>query len=199
MLTTLASVKSRLSLPDNTFDDLLTAAIKSVSARFDNETNRTLARTENAIHEFDPNDTELSPSCYPIETVSRFETKTSESTGWQEVQPMPDHLIRGACIITLPVPMNHQLATCNLQPATVRVTYTGGYLLPGSDPVAGCQALPDDLEQACVEQVAFWYQRRDLLGVRTTWPQAGNYEQFAAQDLLPSVIAVLKRHQRLSL
>jgi hypothetical protein len=196
MLTTLSTVKSRLALVDTTYDALLTSAIKAVSARFDNETNRTLARTENAIHEFDPTDTELIPPCYPIESISKFETKTSESSGWQEVQPMPDHLIRKSCIISLPSPLD---LSRNLSRNLCRVTYTGGYLLPGSDPVAGCQALPDDLEQACVEQVAFWYQRRDLLGVRTTWPQAGNYEQFAAQDLLPSVVAVLKRHQRLSL
>jgi hypothetical protein len=51
MLTTLSTLKLRLALlPEDTqYDTLLTAAIKSVSARFDNETNRTLARTENAI------------------------------------------------------------------------------------------------------------------------------------------------------
>jgi hypothetical protein len=106
MLTQLPTVKSRLSLLDTTYDALLTAAIKAVSARFDNETNRTLARTENAIHEFDPTDTEILPPCYPIETVSKFETKTSETTGWQEIQPAPDYLIRKSCIISLPSPLD---------------------------------------------------------------------------------------------
>ena len=38
-----------------------------------------------------------------------------------------------------------------------RVTYTGGYILPGSVPVSGASSLPDDLEQVCIEQVAYWY------------------------------------------
>jgi hypothetical protein len=75
MLTTLSTLKTRLAIDqaDPTHDALLTSAIKSVSARFDKETNRTLARTENATFEFDPRDTELSVPCYPIESVSIFE------------------------------------------------------------------------------------------------------------------------------
>ena len=81
MLTTLAAIKSRLSILDTDpqYDQLLTTAIKSVSTRFDKESNRTLARTENAVHEFDPTDTEILPSCYPIESISKFEIKTSGS------------------------------------------------------------------------------------------------------------------------
>ena len=47
MLTTLSTVKTRLAISeaDTTNDAILTAAIKSVSARFDKETNRPLART----------------------------------------------------------------------------------------------------------------------------------------------------------
>ena len=113
MLTLLSTVKSRLSIPadDTSSDALLTAAIKAVSARFDRETNRTLARTENATDEFDPADTEIIASCYPIEAVTRFETKTSESTGWQEITPAPDCLIRRNCIISLAQPLNQQLST----------------------------------------------------------------------------------------
>ena len=199
MLTTLSTIKSRLALlPDDLqYDALLTAAIKSVSARFDTETNRTLARTENATHEFPSDDTEVSPPCYPIESVQKFELKTSETTGWQE-QPTPDFIIRRGCIISLKSPL------CILPSdfCICRVFYTGGYLLPGSPPpeppVAGCQALPDDLEQAAVEQVAFWFQKKDLLGVKTTWPHLGTYEMFADQDLLPSVQSVLKRHARIA-
>jgi hypothetical protein len=45
MLSTLSTVKSRLAIPDLNveFDDLLTTAL---SARFDNETNRTLTSAE---------------------------------------------------------------------------------------------------------------------------------------------------------
>jgi len=40
------------------------------------------------------------------------------------------------------------------------VTYTAGYVLPGDTPAAGQTALPDDLEQAAVEQVAYWFQKQ---------------------------------------
>ena len=54
MLTQLSTIKSRLALVVTDYDDILNAAIKGVSARFDQETNRTLARTEDIIDEFDP-------------------------------------------------------------------------------------------------------------------------------------------------
>ena len=61
MLTKLSTVKSRLALTITDYDDLLTNAIKAVSARFDKETNRTLSRTATATHEFDADDTEIPP------------------------------------------------------------------------------------------------------------------------------------------
>ena len=115
MLTTLSTLKSRLAIDQANpqYDDLLTSAIKSLSARFDKETNRTLARTENATFEFHPRDTELSPPCYPIESVTKFETKSSEASGWQEVSPAPDFLLRSSCIISLGAPLNPQLSPLN--------------------------------------------------------------------------------------
>ena len=51
-----------------------------------------------------------------------------------------------------------ELAALALWPAlgvqVARVTYTGGYVLPGATPGAGQAALPADLEWAAVEQVA---------------------------------------------
>jgi len=107
MLTQLSTLKARLAIPDidPQHDALLTTAIAAVSARFDKETHRTLARTENATHEFSADDTEVAPPCYLIETVTKFELKFSESEGWQEVQPTPDYLIRSACIISLASPL----------------------------------------------------------------------------------------------
>jgi len=61
MLTQLSTVKSRLALTVTDYDDLLTNAIKAVSARFDKETNRTLSRTATGTHEFDADDSEIPP------------------------------------------------------------------------------------------------------------------------------------------
>jgi hypothetical protein len=193
MLTTLSSIKSRLAIPDAdiTNDALLTSAIKALGARFDKETNRTLSRTVGATHEFDPADTEICPPLYPIEAVTKWEAKSSESEGWLE-QSAPSFLIRSACVISLRFPFR-------TPHSALRITYTGGYVLPGTTPGQGQKPLPDDIEQAAVEQVAFWFQKRDKLGVRKSWPSGGTYQQFATQDLLPSVQVVLGQYRRWSL
>ena len=196
MLTQLLTVKSRLALDafNVQFDALLTNAIKAVSARFDRETNRTLARTVDATQEFSADETEILVPCYPVETVTKFELKATETEGWVE-QAGIDFLIRRQCVISLTSP----LSTLNSQPSTCRVTYTGGYLLPGSADILSATRLPDDLEQAAVEQVACWFQSRDKLGLNTIWPHAGTYEKFIQSDLLLDVKAVLKKYQRWSL
>ena len=196
MLTLLSTVKTRLAISeaDTTNDSILTSAIKGVSARFDKETHRTLARTENVAQEFDPEFPAILARSYPIESVSKFELKTTEAEGWLE-QTGIDYLIRESCVIRLVTP----LATSHWPPATCRVTYTGGYVLPGTTPGPGQTPLPDDLEQAAVEQVAFWFQKRDKLGLRTTWPSNGEYKQFADLDLLRSVSATLRHYERITL
>jgi hypothetical protein len=201
MLTQLSTIKSRLALEplDTTQDALLTSLIMAISARFDRETNRTLARTENATFEFSSGDTEILVPCYPVESVVKFEVKSSETEGWVE-QPGVEYLVLRGCVISLASELPAlQLTTCGLQPVAARVIYTGGYLLPGSSPCPGAIALPADLEQAAVEQTAFCFQTRDMLGVIRQWPKGGNYAQFADLDLLPSVRSVLATHTRLGL
>ena len=190
MLTQLSTVKDRLGL--NLFeakeDTMLINAIRAVSARFDRECCRTLARTIDATEEFDAADLEIRLACYPVEGISRFELKPSEHDGWAALDS-PEYLVRQQCVVSLRAP----LGGCGERG---RITYTGGYLLPGTSAVPGSLALPDDLEQAAVEQVAFWYQNREKVGVARQWPKGGTYEQFEDIDLLPSVRSVLRRYQR---
>ena len=185
MLTQLSTVKARLGLleTDIQFDALLAAAIQAMSRRFDFECNRTLARTENFQQEYEACDAEICAACYPIETVTKFELKSFEAEGWVE-QPPPRFLIRQRCVISLPNP----LGSLRQQ---ARVTYTGGYVLPGSQPGDGQTPLPPVLEQAAVEQVAYWFQNRERLGLRRLWEYHGTYRDFAELDLLSSVRAVL--------
>jgi hypothetical protein len=191
MLAQLSTLKARLALTDTTFDVLLTSAIAAVSSRFDRETNRTLARTVNATHEFNPLDTDLLVPCYPIESVQKFELKTTEAQGWLE-QPAVQYLIRHSCIISL----SSGLCPLSSVLSLARVTYTGGYVLPGSTLLAPCSPLPPDLESAALEQVALWFQTRDYLGLKTHWPSGGIYLQFAQLPLLPSVAATIKQYER---
>ena len=193
MLTDLATIKDRLALDpfDTTYDLLLLRAIVAVSARLNCETNRSLARTENASYEFPARDTDILVPCYPIESVSKFELKRSETEGWVE-QPDIDFLVARHCVIVLPSPLSAATSTR----AIARVTYTGGYLVPGSPDLPGATRLPAELEQAAVEQTAYWFQTREKIGLKRQWPQGGSYEEFADPDLLPSVRAVLARYTR---
>jgi hypothetical protein len=190
MLTLLSTAKARLAIDqfDLQHDAILTNAIKAVSIRFDKECNRTLARTLAITEEFSGDDTEVRVPCYPVETVTKFELKANETEGWIQ-QTGTDYLLRRKCVISLAAP----LGTFREQG---RVTFTGGYVLPGTTPGAGQTALPDDLEQAAVEQVASWFQNRDKLGLVRNRPWQGTYQQYAQLDLLPNVRAVLKRYER---
>src|SRR6266700_3075887 len=132
MLTQLSTIKTRLAIDefDLTYDTILTNAINAISFRFDEETNRTLARTVNITQEFDADDTEVCLACYPFESLTRFELKTTEAEGWIE-QTGIDFLIRRACILSLSLPLVHQLSTPQPSTPLARITYTGGYVLPG--------------------------------------------------------------------
>ena len=192
MLTQLSTVKTRLALTVTDYDGILTNAIKAVSDRFDKETNRMLARTTAATHEFGADETEVSPPCYPIESVTKFELKSNETDGWIE-QTGVSYLLRRQCVVSLSSPLDTRPSTL------ARLTYSAGYVLPGTTPGAGQTALPDDLEQAAVEQVAYWFRNRDNTGTVRTWPHDGTYQAFLQSDLLLEVRAVLKKYKRFSL
>src|SRR5258706_16133851 len=100
MLCQLSTIKARLALTVTTYDDILTNAIKAVSARFDKETNRTLSRTVGLAEEFESDDTEIRPCCYPIETVTKFELKSNENEGWIEETDV-EYSVRRNCVISL--------------------------------------------------------------------------------------------------
>ena len=68
--------------------------------------------------------------------------------------------------------------------------------MPGDTPAAGQTALPDDLEQAAVEQVAYWFRNRDKSGLIRSWPHFGTCETFVQSDLLLVVRTVLKKYER---
>ena len=197
MLTQLASVKSRLEIlaTDITHDDLLTRAIAEVSARFDRVCNRRLARTASATDEFPATDTEVVVRCYPIESVARFELKRTEAEGWVE-QTGVSYLLRQGCVISLLVPLSYIPVVAAIEPQVARVTYTGGYVMPGTVPGLGQTALPADLESAAIEQVAAWFQQRDKLGLIRYWPSGGPYLVFAQLPLLPQVSAALRFYER---
>jgi hypothetical protein len=191
MLTQLNTVKSRLSVDafDVKYDSLLILLINAVSQRFDKECNRTFARTTNLAEEFSAEMLELCPACYPIESVTGFDLKSSEAIGWVS-QTGVDYLIRRRCVISLARRIG---GFCE----QARVTYTGGFVLPGATVGVGQTALPADVEQAALEQVVWWFQNRDRLGLVREWPKGAVYLQFAQVDLLIQVQGALRPYVRL--
>src|SRR4051812_34914076 len=160
MLTTLLTIKSRLGLDafDTTDEVILTNLLKHVSARFAAECNRTFDYGTGIFYEFRADQVSIVVDRPPIEFVSRFDVKTSESEGWIEQSGVAYLLSPHRSVIELDQPLGsaRQLA---------RVTFTGGYILPGTSPTGNQIALPDGIEQACIEQVAYWYSRRTQLGL----------------------------------
>ena len=191
LLAQLATVKTRLGISDATDDTLLTNFIEFASARFERETNRALERAADTTEEFPADQTEIMIARFPLESVASFHLKQNETDGWV-LQSDTNYLIRRACVISLSAPLGTKYEQA-------RVTYTGGYVLPGSVPGAGETALPDDLEHACVEQVAYWYQNRFRLGLTSMPAEGRTFFNLAQIDLLPQVAPVLKRYERFAL
>jgi len=176
-------------------DALLTRAIEAVSARFDRECNRKFSRRVEVTEEFSGEETEIMVACYPVEAVSKFEVKTNEVDGWIE-QSGVGHLIRRGGVISLVQPLSIFGQGFSAGSVLGRVTYTGGYVLPGTSPGVGQTGLPADVETAAIEQVAFWFQHRDRLGLIRYWPSGGAYMVFMQAPLLPEVTAALRPYRR---
>src|SRR5436309_1712720 len=185
MLTQLSTLKVRLGIEAfETADDLiLTSLLKHVSARFAAECNRIFDYGVGLTFEFPAEEWQIIVDRPPIERVTRFDLKSMEREGWI-VQPEVEHLLspkRTVIALSLPLGAFNQLG---------RVTYSGGYVPPGVTPLGNEPLLPDDLEQACVEQAAYWYQRRGQLGLLSVSSDSGLVQQFQRSDLLPQVQAV---------
>lgn len=191
MITQLSTLKDRLGIaPENTASDfILQRAIEAAGILFNARTGRCLPRMTGAKLEFAADRIEIVLNCYPVESVSAFELKSSESGGWAEITPMPEYLVREGCVLSLASLLGtpRQLA---------RVTWTGGYVMPGSTLQPGQTALPADLEQAAIEHVAAWFLHRDKAGLVRNWPSGGIYQQFILEPLLPGVKAVLEQYER---
>ena len=191
MLTQLITLKTRLGLElfDNADDALLTNLLKLCSLRFAGDCHRIFDYAADVPYEFGAEQLMVVVDRPPIEVVSRFELKSSEREGWVAVEEVDYLLSPAKSIIELSEPLG-------LAGQLGRVIFTGGYVLPGSVPTENQVALPDDLEQVCVEQVAYWYQRRTQLGLMSVSTDGSVTQQFQTSDLLPQVTAVLKRYQR---
>jgi hypothetical protein len=192
MLTTLTTLKARLGIDtfDVKDDAVLTSFIQLVSARFENECNRKFGYAQNTVDEFQGDEMELRVSRFPIDETQliSFSRLTKASEGWQAVTDA-EYVLRHGCVVSL-------LSEIGREQEQLRVQYSGGYVLPGNTVGAGQVALPDDLQQSCVEQCAWLFQNKDRLGMVVIAQEGGRIQQFGELDLLPSVKAALGRYER---
>ncbi len=189
-LCQLSSVKSRLGLgeADVQDDELLGNFIALVSGIFAKECHREFARSATATYEFRGDDMDIPVDRFPVESVSKWELKSSETEGWVEQTDIVYLLNAPKSILELSIALgtSRQLG---------RVTFAGGYVLPGGTVGAGQTALPGELEQAAVEQVAFLYQNKDRLGLTSVTGEGGSISR-QAMELLPFAAAVIKKYER---
>jgi hypothetical protein len=197
MLTQLSTLKTRLKIPlgDTADDVILNLILDAVSGRFDEECNRAFARGAGVTYEFEANLFDLCPLCYPVESVTKFELKQNESEGFAEQAGVTYVLSPNKTLVQLDSPLG-------VSTEVGRITYSGGYVLPGTVATAGQTALPDVIEAACMEQCAFWYQNRTRLGLSSVSSAGASISvpgqnALKPQDLLPQVSNVLRRFERL--
>jgi len=199
MLTTLTNIKLRLGIaPEDVRDDaILTGMLAMVSARFENQCNRKFGYVQNTTEEFQGDESELRVSRFPIDETQpiTFQFMENAADSWQTATDADaNYLLRGGCVISL-------VAAIASPRSRVRVTFSGGYVLPdGSSPAlpvgSSAPTLPDDLEQAAIEQIVWLYQNKDRTGLVSIAAEGGRIQQFPGLDLLPSVAAILARYER---
>jgi hypothetical protein len=190
-LCQLTTVKKRLGLtPSDVQDDaILTNTIKAVGGRFARECNRQFDYSATATFEFRADEHDIVVDRFPIKDVDTFHLKSNETDGWVEQTDIVYLLNSTKSIIELSIPLgtSRQVA---------RVTFAGGYVLPGGTVGEGQTALPFEIEQAAVEQVVYWYQNRERLGLASISGEGGSVSQSATMNLLPNVVAVLRQYER---
>lgn len=185
MITTLATVKTRLGILNTDQDALLTLIIASVTARFDHLTDRVLARTEDIVDEFEASRRVIIPLATPIESVSSFEIFRDGS--WVTATPWAVRIGRWSIELT------SQLGGIGER---ARMTYTGGYVMPGATPGQGQVALPPELEYAGVEEIALAYQTLDNAGIYRMETHAGLYLERGDRQGHPTVLRTLQSFRR---
>jgi hypothetical protein len=199
-LATLASLKARLGVDEfeTDFDAQLTNYLELVTGRFELECNRKFLRTVGDTFEFHAGLPSIIPERLPIESVSAIALKTDETEGWVAQTGVLYLIAQKGALLTFtggPLGGDTQLG---------RITYTGGYVLPGTTVDTGQTALPNELEHAAIEQAVYYWQNRDRLGLSSVSGEGGSIAMNPASvvkplDLLSMVLPVLKKYERLVL
>lgn len=177
-LTTVSGVKQYGSMPDATDNDsLIESLINRVSSLFESFTDRTFVSREFTEY-YDGLGYVLFPDHYPITTVSGI----WDDTDWMWpstslVDSSYYRVVDGNRIV-----LNDKYLTVYSQ--NVKIIYTAGY-----------ETVPEDIEQACIEEVLHRYIGRTQVDVASKTLEDGT-ALFTPRSLLPQVIEALKPYKK---
>jgi hypothetical protein len=213
MLTQLPTLKARLGIPayEIGHDALLADLIRFVTARFELECHRRFARRENATYDFRADALDVRVDRYPIESVSGFLLRRAGGEDWENVPGVVAQISVADAVLELAAPVGQAQERA-------RVVYTGGYVLPGNTASPGQTPLPDELQQAAIEQITYLFENRNRLGLVSVGGGSGAIDilrdlnllppgssetsgtvwfKYAQVDLLPNVRVILRHYTRL--
>lgn len=196
---TTAAVQTRLGLGSSVDTTLIgqvldgvTAAMARYCGRLHNGTNLMLRQSSFTEYLTGDGGRVLKLSLWPIESVTSVTyDPTRVFTGVTAFTANTDYVLDDSAGLLYRVWRDWED-----DPLSIKVVYVGGYVDPGSTPSTGQIALPNDIIEACLQQTCFVYQSRMRYGVKSESHGDGSYTTYA-DDLLPSVRAILDAHRRL--
>ena len=175
-LTTLANAKQWLGIGSDTDDALLTRLIHAASFFIETYLSRRLASQTYAEIRDGTGGRVMTFRESPVTAVSWV------AVNGVSIPPAPDTVTPGYRFTRTQIILQGHRFTLGY--GNVSLIYTAGYETP-----------PEDLEQACIELVAFRFKERGHIGEQTASFQ-GQTTSFTVADLPVSVKTILDRHRR---
>jgi hypothetical protein len=192
---TLTALKSQV-LPaamqsDTDYDAQLATIGKSVAARMNRYTSRSLERAVGEVENFDAMASAWVLSRYPVEVITSLTVQDTDGS--------TSALTAGDWRLSKKSGLIQLMRSAGWRLQAVVVTYTGGYWLDdsGSQP-SGSTAMPDDILQAFVMQVQAVCEHREIF--RTVALRKEDRSRFEAKTeehkLIPEVVETLLPYRR---
>lgn len=162
LLTTAAAVNARVDQPETTDADMLEDIVAAVTEQIESYLGRKLFRVADFVEYPRQDGKVLQLNRYPVESVSSvlwddtrvFGASAFEYTENTDYVVHPD---RGILELTYGVwPRGSRV---------LQVTYTGGYVAPGTAPTGDQVAMPLEIVEAAISQTAYKYRTRKEEGL----------------------------------
>jgi len=198
-ICTTADVETRIGETSETFDALIAQIINGVAAAFESYCHRPLVQAAAAVTEYYTGECEyLRLKRYPIIAITSIVESADFDWDNEDALTVDDDyrvMAGGAKGILYRVGgwwLNY--------PDGIRAIYNGGYKAAGEVAGAGETAMPADLREAAIQQAAWWFKRRDDIGITAMGFQGGDVQKVVAGlELLPGVREILENYRRISL